>query len=98
MRAQCSNIARVWRKPAWAVLYDEKPVKGMVHIGFDFTAHIDDRPKKLWHHPRTMMRREPSNHAIQRTATRCMFTCSMVKPVSLRVARGLGGRRSSLSR
>jgi hypothetical protein len=32
----------------WVVFYDEKPVNGMVHIGFDFTVDIDDRTKKVW--------------------------------------------------
>jgi hypothetical protein len=32
----------------WVAFYDEKPVNGMVHIGYDFSVDIDDRTKKLW--------------------------------------------------
>ena len=38
----------VYKDNTWVVFYDEKPVNGMVHIGFDFNVHIDDRTKKLW--------------------------------------------------
>src|SRR5215212_3450343 len=38
----------VWEKNTWVVWYPEKPVNGGVHIGFDFTVHIEDRTKNLW--------------------------------------------------
>jgi hypothetical protein len=38
----------VYERNTWIVSYDEKPVNGMVHIGFDFNVHIEDRTKKLW--------------------------------------------------
>ncbi len=39
-----------------------------------------------------------SNQAMERTATRCAFTFSIIKTFSLRAALALGGRRSSCSR
>jgi hypothetical protein len=42
--------------------------------------------------------RRPSNHAMERTATRCAFAFGMAMTLSLRPTLGLGGRRSSLSR
>jgi|ERR1043166_3113217 hypothetical protein len=38
----------VQKDNTWAVFYDEKPVNGMAHIGYDFIVHIDDRTKELW--------------------------------------------------
>ena len=32
----------------WVAFYDERPVNGMVHIGLDFTVHINDQTKELW--------------------------------------------------
>jgi len=42
--------------------------------------------------------RHPSNHAMERTATRRAFTLEMSKSLSPRATLALGGRRSSLSR
>jgi hypothetical protein len=38
------------------------------------------------------------NQAMERTATRCVFTFQMTKPLSLLATLAPGGRRSSLSR
>jgi len=38
----------VHKDNTWVALYDEKPINGMVHIGFDFTVYIEDQTKKLW--------------------------------------------------
>ena len=32
----------------WVAFYEEKPVNGMVHIGFDFTVDINDQTKEIW--------------------------------------------------
>ena len=45
-----------------------------------------------------LMQREPSNHAMERTATGRAFTFSMITPLSLRATLALSGRRSSCSR
>src|SRR5882724_6003049 len=47
---------------------------------------------------RILYSRHPSNHAMERTATRRAFTLEMSKSLSLRAALALGGRRSSCSR
>ena len=38
----------VQKDNTWVAFYDEKPINGMVHIGFDFTVSIEDQTKKLW--------------------------------------------------
>jgi hypothetical protein len=44
------------------------------------------------------MATETSNHAVERTATRCAFTFFVANTLSLRAERGPGGRRSLYSR
>ena len=44
-----------------------------------------------------MKRSERSNQALERTATRCVFTLQMIKTVSLQATLALGGGRSSWS-
>jgi len=39
-----------------------------------------------------------SNQALERTAARCMFTFQMIKTVSVKATRALGGGRSACSR
>jgi hypothetical protein len=46
----------------------------------------------------TVMLRPPSNHAMERTATRRAFTFRVTCTPSLRPTRAPGGRRSSYSR
>jgi len=44
------------------------------------------------------MERQPSNQAVERTATRYVFTFSVTRAVTLPAMRALGGRRSLYSR
>jgi hypothetical protein len=38
----------VHKDNTWSVSYDERPVNGMVHIGFDFRVYINDQTKEIW--------------------------------------------------
>ena len=45
-----------------------------------------------------MLAKKTSNHAMERTATRCAFTFCVTTTLSFQATLALGGRRSSLSR
>ncbi len=58
-----------------------------------YLAHLARISEKL-----IVKRSERSNQALERTATRCVFTLQMIKTVSLQATLALGGGRSSWSR
>jgi hypothetical protein len=60
---------------------------------FDIRAEYARRYNvRMWQHV-SRMQRQSSNHAMQRTATRCAITFPMIKTLPLRLALALGSRR-----
>ena len=74
---------------------------GSVPTGIPFVlGQSHSRVRHLWNvAPRAhCMERQPSNQAVERTATRYVFTFSVTRAVTLPAMRALGGRRSLYSR